>query len=118
MAEAAFEATCSKCGSEIRAGSLFCYNCGGRVGGEDSSSAGVSPKSKDSYADPGQKAMRPAPGMRSAADLRRHTGVLDRKPKRIAVEPITESSDMQLLVVTVVILLFTIVVIVAAFYLR
>ena len=65
-----------------------------------------------------ERITQPAPGMRSAQDLRRREKVFDRGPRRVKWEPAAESSDIQLIVVTAAIVIFTLIVIAVAFYLR
>ena len=106
------KSTCPKCEAEIRPESAFCYNCGGRV-------------TTDETAEPvaeGQKIeereTQPAPGMRSARDIRRRERVFDRGPRKVKWEPQAEKLDIQLIITTVVILAFSAIVIVLALYLR
>jgi zinc-ribbon domain len=103
---------CPKCGADVRPGSLFCYNCGGRVKKE------VSALVENERPKPKENVTQPAPGLRSAKDLRRRERVFDRAPRRIKWEPVEETSDVQLIVVTAAIVIFTVIVIALAFYLR
>jgi len=108
---------CPKCAANIRPGSVFCYNCGGRVEADEpkheigSNSEAVQPVAKESV-------KAPAPGLRSAADLRRRRRTAGINPKRISWEPVDHAADRQLIVVTVIVLIFTVVVVALAFYLR
>jgi uncharacterized Zn finger protein (UPF0148 family) len=101
---------CPKCGAEVRDGSVFCYNCGGRVAGDEIIA--------DSSSVPVKRKTTPAPGLRSARDLRRRERTIDRKPTTIVWEPVAEGPDHALIVATVLVIAFTIVVIGLVFYLR
>lgn len=67
---------------------------------------------------PEEKITQPAPGLKSAGDLRRRERVFDRAPRRIKWEPAAEGSDFQLIIVTGAIVIFTVIVVALAFYLR
>jgi len=113
MAEAISNPTvCPKCGSDVRPDSAFCYNCGGSVAVESSDPV------KEDTPRIEEKITQPAPGLRSARDLRRRERPTERELKRIKWEPAGTASDVQLIAVTVAIMIFTIVVIALAFYLR
>jgi len=102
---------CPKCGAEVRDGSVFCYNCGGRVADDDVIA--------DSSSVPIERKTSPAPGLRSARDLRRREQrTFDRKPTTIVWEPVAEGPDHALIVATILVIAFTIVVIGLVFYLR
>jgi hypothetical protein len=113
MAETVSEATvCPKCAADVRPGSVFCYNCGGRVIEEVSAPVESEPSKAE------ERITQPAPRLRSARDVRRRERVFDRAPRRIKWEPATEGAEVQLIVVTAAVVIFTIVVIALAFYLR
>ena len=111
------ETRCSKCDADVRDGSAFCYNCGARVA-DDSAVNGIEPADAVSPTESSLPAARPAPGMRSARDLRRTKRSFERKPVRIVWEPAGDGPGTQLIVITLAILVFTVVVIVLAFALR
>ena len=118
LPETVTTSVCPKCGADVRAGSLFCYNCGGRVADETES---VEPKPAADDGDPiaqYEKRTRPAPGLRPARDLGRRDRVFRREPKRVVWEPTTESADTLLIGVAAFLLVFTIVVIILVFSLR
>jgi hypothetical protein len=94
---------------------MFCYNCGGPIAAVPIAAA----ESDEDPVDPRpiERATRPAPGMRSAREIRRER-VFERKPKEFVWEPNESSSETLLIVVTLAIVVFTITVIVLAFYLR
>ena len=113
MAETISKTTvCPKCGADIRPGSQFCYNCGGRVAAE------ISEPIKDDKPKAEEKVTQPAPGLRSAKDLRRRERPAERELRRIKWEPAADGSNVQLIVVTAAILIFTVIVVALAFYLR
>ena len=101
---------CPKCGADVRDGSVFCYNCGGRVADDDVIA--------ESSSVPVERKTMPAPGLRSARDLHRRERTFERKPATIVWEPIEEGPDYALVVITILIVAFTIVVIGLVFYLR
>jgi len=98
---------CRKCGADIRADSQFCYNCGGRL--DDVRSNGKLAAESE---------MRPAPGLRTAGDVKRRERTFQRKVKEVVWEPSATTPTTPLLIVTAVVALFTILVIVFAFYFR
>lgn len=105
---------CPKCDAEIRDGSAFCYNCGGRVVDENvADEASLSSPSK-----PDETLSRPAPGLRTARDIRRRERTADRKPKEVVWEPATAEPDLQLIIATVAIIIFTAIVVLMVLYLR
>jgi hypothetical protein len=106
-------ARCPKCGSEVRDGSLFCYNCGGRVTCVDENKPLV--ETPPAFGEPPTK---PAPGLRSARDIRRRERTFDRKPKEVVWEPSTTTPDLQLIIITSGVIVFTAVVILMVLYLR
>src|ERR1051325_3506576 len=113
MAETISKPTvCPKCGSDVRPDSAFCYNCGSSVSAEISRPVIIKePKVEE-------KITQPAPGLRSARDLRRRERPAEPEVRRVKWEPAGTASDVQLIAVTAAILIFTIVVIALAFYLR
>ena len=113
MAEITSEITeCPKCAAEVRPGSAFCYNCGGRVTEE------VSEPIRDERPKVEEKTTHPAPGLKSARDVRRRERVFDREPRRIKWEPVEDTSNVQLVIFTVAVVIFTLVVMALVFYLR
>lgn len=106
-------ARCPKCDVEIRDGSLFCYNCGGRVAGDDGREPPV--EASGAFVEPVTK---PAPGLRTARDIRRRERTFDRKPKQVVWEPSAVTPDLQLIVVTAGVIVFTVVVILMIIYWR
>ena len=119
MADALAEtATCPKCQADVRPGSAFCYNCGGQIGEDEpetSSPVGAveGEKPKPQF----EKPTQPAPGLRTARDIRRRERATERKPRGIAWEPVG-GSEIQLLILCGAVLVFTIVVICLALYLK
>jgi hypothetical protein len=107
-------AECPQCGVNVRAGSLFCYNCGGRISGSDESSSVALLKPEPSAV----RITTPAPGSRLAKRARPRERVLDRTPKRVVWEPASAGPDNQLIVVTAITTIFTLFLTILAFYLR
>lgn len=104
---------CPKCDAEVRDGSLFCYNCGSRISENDSvETADETPVA------PAEPVTRPAPGLRSARDIKRRERGGGRKPKEVVWEPVSGFPEIQLVIVTVVIIVFTVGVILMALYLH
>jgi hypothetical protein len=118
MAEVApTTAACPKCGANVRSGSLFCYNCGDRV------TAGAAGEESDGKPRLDQNVSIehtsvPAPGLRSAASLRRKRDAFVRKPKEVVWEPVTEPADKRFVLVAVLLFVFTMVLVALAFYLK
>jgi hypothetical protein len=106
---------CPKCGADVRADSQFCYNCGGPLsGGKAVSENGSNP----AVSEPVESPTMPAPGLRSAKEIRRQK-TFSRKRREIVWEPISGSGrEAQLLIITAAVAAFTIVVIFLAFYLH
>ena len=102
---------CAKCDAEIRDGSVFCYNCGGRVA-DDGGEQGIE-ASKPAET----TASKPAPGLRTAREIRRRERGVDRKPREVIWEAAVSGLELQLIIVTVGIIVFTVVVIVLIRYL-
>ena len=105
---------CPKCDAEIRDGSAFCYNCGGRVAVDNV--ADEVPISSTSV--PEETSSKPAPGLRTARDIRRRERTVDRKPKEVVWEPAAAGPDLQLILATVGIIIFTVIVVLLVLYLR
>ena len=106
---------CPKCEAEVRPGSVFCYNCGGRITFVEESPAPTAERIETVITD--NKPTQPAPGLRSARDIRRREREAERKPKEIRWEAAVDS-DWQLVIITAAVLVFTVVVIVLALYLK
>jgi hypothetical protein len=105
---------CPKCDAEIRDGSAFCYNCGGRVVDENvTDEVPVSSPTK-----PDETLSKPAPGLRTARDIRRRERTVDRKPKEVVWEPAASGPDLQLIIATVAIIVFTAIVVLMVLYFR
>ena len=101
-------AVCQKCKADVRPGSAFCYNCGGRVAEDEPEAAAAAPQ---------PEARQPAPGLRTARDIRRREKTFERKPREVSWEP-AAGSDIQLIIFAAAVLAFTIVVIGLALYLK
>lgn len=99
--------TCGKCGADIRADSQFCYNCGGRL--EPARSNGKVAAETE---------MKPAPGLRTARDIKRRERTFQRKTREVVWEPAPETTSAPLLIITAVVAIFTLLVIVFVFYFR
>jgi len=104
-------ARCPKCDFEVRDGSVFCYNCGGRVGEDGAEQPVDAPGIVD------ESSSKPAPGLRTARDIRRRERNIDRKPKEVVWEALETGPDSQLIIVTACIIVFTVVVILLIRYL-
>lgn len=103
-------ATCPKCEADVRPDSVFCYNCGGRVSEDDEI---VEPAPEATATE-----KKPAPGLRTARDIKRRERVFQRRPKEVVWEPSIDGPDTLLLVLSLITVVFTIVVIFLVFYLR
>jgi uncharacterized Zn finger protein (UPF0148 family) len=109
--------TCPKCNADIRDGSVFCYNCGGRVTDEGEDQAPAESLAETAQQDDVKPVTKPAPGLRTARDIRRRERTFERKPKEITWEVAASGPDMQLLIITGAIALFTVVVVLLILYL-
>jgi hypothetical protein len=100
---------------------VFCYNCGGRVAEDEQGTAekvtseAIQTVEADELLD---RKTRPAPGMRTAREIKRRERVFDRKPGRVVWEPVASGPEIQLIVVAVAARVFTIVAIILALYLQ
>ena len=110
-------AVCQKCKADVRPGSAFCYNCGGRVAEDEPESSAAAPQPETRQPAPGTKVTQPAPGLRTARDIRRREKTFERKPREVSWEP-AAGSDIQLIIFAAAVLAFTIVVIGLALYLK
>ena len=116
LSETAVEKTeCPKCGADIRPDTQFCYNCGGSVAKEIVNE--ISPTNGAAISKTDDE-KRPAPGLRSAREIKRRERVFERRTKEVVWEPVLTTPNTQLIVVAVIIILFTVAVIILAFYLR
>ena len=103
--------SCAECGVEVREGSDFCYNCGGKLTAEVSKAEGQEP-----LLDNGFRAIEP--GAVSKGRERR------RRPKPVFNEPIQvrwqrdEDPGIRFLIVSVVIGIIALLLIGIGFYLR
>jgi hypothetical protein len=104
---------CPKCNADVRDGSVFCYNCGGRVTSDDGTESSTEASSATT-----EPVTTPAPGLRTARDIRRRERTFQRKPREVVWEPSSGVPDIQLIVVTAIVIVFTIAVILMALYLR
>ena len=116
LSETVVEKTeCPKCGADVRPDTQFCYNCGGPISkqtlNEISSTNGAAISETNDE-------KRPAPGLRSAREIKRRERVFERRTKEVVWEPVLTTPNAQLIVVAAVVILFTVVVIILAFYLR
>ena len=71
---------CNACGSEVRDESLFCYNCGARVRGDE-----PVPEAKVAV-EKIESPTVPRPPLRSAASLRKQRRAYNRQPVEITWE--------------------------------
>ena len=118
MAETSTETvTCPKCEADVRPGSAFCYNCGGRVADDEPPTPEQRAEAEIAEPVPEAKPTQPAPGLRTARDIRRRERTFERKPRQVSWEP-AAGSDIQLIVIAAAVLVFTIVVIGLALYLK
>ena len=109
------KAECPKCGADVRPDTQFCYNCGGPVVEEIKSDAPVTNGATISETVDEKK---PAPGLRSAREIKRRERVFERRTKEVVWEPVLTTPNTQLIVVAAIVILFTVAVIILAFYLR
>ena len=119
MADALTEtSTCPKCKADVRPGSAFCYNCGGQIRQDEPAvSDNLEAVDGEKPKPPEEKVTQPAPGLRTARDIRRRERATERKPREISWEP-ASGSEIQLLILCAAVLVFTIVVIGLALYLK
>jgi hypothetical protein len=110
-------AACPKCGVDVRPGSVFCYNCGDPVVSAEEIDD-LKLHSSAAVVDAEESIKRPAPGMRSAADLKARHQLYRHRPRKIEWEPVAETADRNFILITALIALFTFAVIFLAFYFR
>ena len=115
-------AVCASCGSDIRPGSQFCFNCGGSL--EAISTSGQI-ASKDSYVPPASPTngvptsdlpIVKGPGLRSAASLRKEARSFRREPVEIAWEANGGSSDAIFILGALILTLFAVGAVALALY--
>ena len=106
---------CPKCGADIRPDTQFCYNCGGQVVEAIENKTHSANRERISESNDEK---RPAPGLRSAREIKRRERIFERRTKEVVWEPVLTTPNTQLIVVAVIIILFTVAVIILAFYLR
>ena len=113
---------CKECGSDVREGSLFCYNCGKAVVLETETSddnkqtddlkkledAAVAAEVSTSYASPKK--------MRSAMDIARRRAT-SRAPVKVEWTPRDDSANM-FVIISIVIVALALVLVILALYLR
>ncbi len=104
-------AVCEACGAEVRDESLFCYNCGKRVGGETSGSEPEAEK-LEPVIQPGSR-----PPLKSAASLRKQRRAFNRQPVEVSWEQRTDS-PAGFVIATIVLVVGALVLLVIALYLR
>jgi hypothetical protein len=109
------KAECPKCGAEVRPDTQFCYNCGGPVAEEIKRDA---PAMNGAVLSEIVDEKTPAPGLRSAREIKRRERVFERRTKEFVWEPVLTTPNRQLIVVASIVILFTVAVIILAFYLR
>lgn len=115
---AAKEAVCEKCGSEVRPGSVFCYNCGGQVAAQPESEIALGDRDSSRVETKLKLPGSEPPRLRSASSLSRHSGRLRRKPIEYTWESSDTGSNGLLIAATVLFVLFSLLIIVLMFYLK
>lgn len=141
MAETVIEKPmCSKCGAEVRAGTQYCYNCGGFVGSESEpaeATAKSGPIDTGNSRDLASTAEKPASD--NAKGLSRHTNPniestlppkpatnrqprpnrrAIRKPVEIVWDPADEDVNTRFVVVAAVLILFALISVLIIVYLK
>jgi hypothetical protein len=115
LSETVVEKTeCPKCGADIRPDSQFCYNCGGQI--EAELEPATSSNGDEWVTDPLAE-KRPAPGLKTAREIKRRERVFQRRVKEVAWEPADIEPNVQLIIVTVIAVVFTLAVVMIALYL-
>lgn len=115
---------CAACGADVRAGSLFCYNCGSAVAEADNIPAEneVSVDATTARTNGAVPAKEILPGSRgpmvTAAGLRRRPKSRQVKPKEIVWEAREERTDGLFIVTTIGLLIFAIAAVVVALYFK
>ena len=104
---------CPKCEAEIRDGSLFCYNCGDRVAESNGSEPPAAPASAAE-----ERSTKPAPGLRTARDIRRRERPSGRTPRVVVWESTDTGPELQLIIVTAGVIVFTIIVVLLILYIK
>ena len=106
---------CPKCGADVRPDTQFCYNCGGPVAEQTKNEAS---QTNGAQISGGAEEKVPAPGLRSAREIKRRERVFERRTKEVVWEPVLVTPNTQLVVVAAIAVVFTVIVIILAFYLR
>ncbi|HEY2867030.1 MAG TPA: hypothetical protein VGJ02_08055 [Pyrinomonadaceae bacterium] len=84
---------------------------------DESAAAEIKSEPEITEPEPETNKTQPAPGLRTARDIRQRERTFERKPRTISWEP-AAGSDIQLIVIASAVLVFTIVVIGLALYLK
>lgn len=107
---------CSKCGADVRPGSLFCYSCGSEL----ADPASVDATHVDSATNGNGKKLPGAEPtkLRSAASIKRTREAGKRRQVEIVWEAAEDTPSPLLVGATAVIVLFAAIIVFLAFYLR
>jgi hypothetical protein len=115
---------CSKCGAEVRDGTVFCYACGGRVAPDETSQPSngfanvVDPKAQAALDDLAQKlrgeekATEPEDKLAKAAEERKKARVTQRKTREFVWEPRNDTPLTFIITVGVVVIVAVLVVLI------
>lgn len=117
---------CAACGADVRAGSLFCYNCGSAVAEAEAENlpaeSEVSGEATPARTNGAGRAKEILPGARgsmvTAAGLRRRPKSRQIKPKEIVWEPREDGTDGLFIAAAIGLLIFAIAAVVVALYFK
>src|ERR1044071_3759652 len=102
LSETVVEKTeCPKCGADVRPDTQFCYNCGGPVADEIKNDG---PSTNGAVISDTVDEKVPAPGLRSAREIKRRERVFERRTKEVVWEPVINTSNTQLIVVAAIVI--------------
>ena len=115
---------CSACGADVRADTLFCYNCGeslerpAKADIHRSDDKIVSAPSASNGSAAAEHAIKAGPGMRSAAAIRKEPKAFQRKPIKIAWEPSDGEPNFLLVLTSIIFLGFAVAAVALALYFK
>lgn len=116
MAEAVLEKeVCDGCGVDVREGTLFCYNCGARVAGDEPQVSGEQPAEKSAETVPESTnnghSRDDADKLAAAATERKRSRVAHRKTAEYVWEPTTGEGTGLTFLIAIIIAVFALVVV-------
>lgn len=125
MTQASIKKTaCAECGVDVRENTVFCYNCGGRVGGpsnENGAAPDDTPEAKAALDDLAEKLnsdMAAEELLAKAASERKKARVTSRRARGYGWEPVDDSPGVIILLVAVLVTIVAIAFVMVSLYFK